>query len=123
MADVLLDRLNELAARMTGFETRLGAVEQALDGPRTIRPAQEEMPAPPPFAATPPPPFAATPPPLTPRTYTTPQPITAAMLTGAAEAAQAAAHKRAVVSVWSTHPIPPSPRVVAPQTAPRTRAS
>src|SRR5206468_1096044 len=104
MADALLDRLDELAARMTGFETRLGAVEQALHGPRTIRPAQEEMPAPPPFAATPPP--------LPPRTYTTPQPITAAMLTGAAEAAQAAAHKRSVVSAWSTHPIPPSPRVV-----------
>jgi uncharacterized membrane protein len=103
MADALLDRLDELTARMTGIETRLGAVEQALDWRRTIQPTH--IPAPPPPA-----PLIATPPPLPPRLYPTPQPITTTMLAGAAEAAQDAARKRAVVSAWSTHPIPPAPR-------------
>lgn len=117
MADALLDRLDELAARMIGIETRLGAVEQALDWRRTIRPANE---APPPL---PPAPLDPTPPPLPQRPYTSPEPVSATMLTGAAEAAQAAAHKRAVVSAWSTQSIPPAPRTPSLSAPPRLRAA
>jgi uncharacterized membrane protein len=45
------------------------------------------------------------------------------MLTGAAEAAQAAAHKRAVVSTWSTQSIHPAPRTTSPSASPRPRAT
>src|SRR4051812_48655918 len=115
MADALLDRLDELATRMLGIETRLGVVEQALDWRRTIQPPHSEAPPPPA-------PPVATPPPLPSQLQPTLQPITAAMLTGAAEAAQAAAHKRAVASAWFTGPIHPGPRPTPAATTPPVRA-
>src|SRR3954452_18535802 len=115
MADALLDRLDELATRMLRIENRLGAVEQALDWRRTVRAPELQAPSPPP-------PHAATPPPLPPQSHPVLQPITAAMLTGAAEDAQAAAHKRAVASAWFTGPIHPGPRTSPAATTPPVRA-
>jgi uncharacterized membrane protein len=60
MADAVLDRLEELVARVAGIERRLGAVEQALDWRLKPRPvAETRVVAPPPLPSLSPPPLRA----------------------------------------------------------------
>jgi uncharacterized membrane protein len=104
MADAVLDRLDDLAARIMGMESRLGAVEQALDWRRGVRPLRVEKP-----------PMAVMPPPLPP-TIIQPvnEPAIEAVLLDAAEEVQTVPLKPAVAGSGRAHSSPRPSRTRTP---------